>query len=121
MDWVPKLLIVLHLFCCFRVSVHPMSPVQFLRTWKLLQDLVSFLTSPQSRMFRMQHVGGGSPPWPLLLDNALALIHRCSMVKVLQMKGLVKKDLSLSILAYTEKNFINRFVVKHGQDVNELF
>ena len=48
------------------------------------------------------------------------VIPRCSVVKVLQMKGLVKKDLSLSILAYTEKNFINRFVVKYEQDVPEL-
>ena len=48
------------------------------------------------------------------------VIPRCSVVKVLQMKGLVKKDLSLSILAYTEKNFVDRFVDKHGHDVPEL-
>ena len=43
------------------------------------------------------------------------VIPRCSVVKVLQLKGLVNKDMSLSILAYTEKNFFDRFVVKYGR------
>ena len=48
------------------------------------------------------------------------IIPWCSVVKVLQMKGLAKKDLSLCILACTEKNFFDRYVVKYGQDNPEL-
>ncbi|RVW61793.1 hypothetical protein CK203_063333 [Vitis vinifera] len=48
------------------------------------------------------------------------IIPWCSVVKVLQMKGLVKKDLCLSFLGSNEKNFFNRFMVKYEQDVPEL-
>ena len=48
------------------------------------------------------------------------IIPRCSVVKVLQMKGLVKKDLCLGILGCSEENFFDKFVVKYEQDVPEL-
>ncbi|XP_034690632.1 transcription termination factor MTERF15, mitochondrial-like [Vitis riparia] len=48
------------------------------------------------------------------------IIPWCSVVKVLQMKGLVNKDLCVSFLGSGEKNFFNRFVVRYEQDVPEL-
>ncbi|KAJ9696408.1 hypothetical protein PVL29_008566 [Vitis rotundifolia] len=48
------------------------------------------------------------------------IIPRCSVVKVLQMKGLVKKDPCLGILGCSEENFFDKFVVKYEQDAPEL-
>ena len=48
------------------------------------------------------------------------IIPRCSVVKVLQMKGLVKKDLCLGILGCSENNFFDKFVLKYEQEVPEL-
>ena len=48
------------------------------------------------------------------------IIPRCSVRKVLQMKGLVKKDLCLGFLCKGEKDFLDKFVVKYEKDVPEL-
>ena len=48
------------------------------------------------------------------------IIPRCSVVKVLQMNGLVKKDLCFSFLGSSEIAFFNRFVMNYEQDVPEL-
>ena len=42
------------------------------------------------------------------------------MVKILQMKGLVKKDLCFGFLYSNDKNFSDKFVLKYEQDVPEL-
>ncbi|XP_059594784.1 transcription termination factor MTERF2, chloroplastic-like [Vitis vinifera] len=59
-------------------------------------------------------------PTVFLCSLEKKIIPWCSVVKVIQMKGLVKKDLCLCILGYSEKNFFNRFVVRYEQDVAEL-
>eukprot|EP00261_Vitis_vinifera_P035438 XP_019076681.1 PREDICTED: transcription termination factor MTERF6, chloroplastic/mitochondrial-like isoform X2 [Vitis vinifera] len=62
----------------------------------------------------------GRYPTVFLRSLEKKIIPWCSVVKVLQMKGLVKKDLCVSFLGSGEKNFFNRFVVKYEQDVPEL-
>ena len=42
------------------------------------------------------------------------------MVKILQMKGLVKKDLCFGFLYSNDKNFSDKFVLKYEQEVPEL-
>ena len=59
-------------------------------------------------------------PTVILRSLEKKIIPWCLVVKVLQMKGLVKKDMSLGFLGYSEKIFFNRFVVKYEQDVPEL-
>ncbi|CBI32246.3 hypothetical protein VitviT2T_009440 [Vitis vinifera] len=62
----------------------------------------------------------GRYPTVFLRSLEKKIIPWCSVVKVLQIKGLVKKDLSLSFLGSSKKNFFNRFVVKYEHDVPEL-
>ena len=59
-------------------------------------------------------------PTVILRSLEKKIIPRCSVVKVLQMKGLVKKDLCLSFLCKSEKDFLDKFVLKYEQDVPEL-
>ena len=61
-------------------------------------------------------------PIVFLLSLEKRTIPRCSVVKVLRMKGLVKKNLSLSaILACTGRVFLDKFVVKYQEDIPHLF
>ena len=61
-------------------------------------------------------------PIVFLLNLEKRTIPRCSVVKVLRMKGLVKKNLSLSaILACTGRVFLDKFVVKYQEDIPHLF
>ncbi|RVW61790.1 hypothetical protein CK203_063331 [Vitis vinifera] len=62
----------------------------------------------------------GRYPTVFLRSLEKKIIPWCSVVKVLQIKRLVKKDLSLSFLGSSKKNFFNRFVVKYEHDVPEL-
>ena len=48
------------------------------------------------------------------------IIPRCSVVKVLEMKGLLKNHLGLGFLCKSEKDFLDKFLVKYEQDVPEL-
>ncbi|GFZ04621.1 mitochondrial transcription termination factor family protein [Actinidia rufa] len=49
------------------------------------------------------------------------IIPRCSIIQVLSLKGLLKKDLSLStILLPGKKNFLERFVTKYEDEVPQL-
>ena len=59
-------------------------------------------------------------PTVFLCSLEKKIIPWCSVVKVLQMKGLVKKDLSLPFLSRNKKDFFNSFVAKYEQDVPEL-
>ncbi|XP_034690101.1 transcription termination factor MTERF6, chloroplastic/mitochondrial-like isoform X2 [Vitis riparia] len=59
-------------------------------------------------------------PTVFLCSLEKKIIPRCSVVKVLQMKGLVKKDLCFGFLCSNDKNFSDKFVLKYEQDVPEL-
>ena len=49
------------------------------------------------------------------------IIPRCWVGKVLMLKGLVKKDLSLgAFLRYTESKFLDRFVIKYQNHIPQL-
>lgn len=60
---------------------------------------------------------------PAILDYNLEnrIIPRCSVGKVLMMKGLVKKDMRLhTLLKYSEQKFLDRFVTKHQNEIPQL-
>ena len=60
---------------------------------------------------------------PITLGYSLEkrIIPRCSVGKVLILKGLVKKDLSLgAFLKLTEKKFFDRFVIKYQNHIPQL-
>ena len=49
------------------------------------------------------------------------IIPRCSVAKVLILKGLVKKDMGLgAFLRFTEKKFLDRFVIKYQNHIPQL-
>ena len=62
---------------------------------------------------------------PVALTYSLKsrLILRCSVIKVLQMKGLTSEDLillSLSILMITDQSFVDRFIIKYKKQLPQL-
>nr|XP_017242334.1 PREDICTED: uncharacterized protein LOC108214697 [Daucus carota subsp. sativus]XP_017242335.1 PREDICTED: uncharacterized protein LOC108214697 [Daucus carota subsp. sativus]XP_017242336.1 PREDICTED: uncharacterized protein LOC108214697 [Daucus carota subsp. sativus]XP_017242337.1 PREDICTED: uncharacterized protein LOC108214697 [Daucus carota subsp. sativus]XP_017242338.1 PREDICTED: uncharacterized protein LOC108214697 [Daucus carota subsp. sativus] len=61
---------------------------------------------------------------PAVLTYSLKsrLIPRCSVIKVLQMKGLIsEEDLSLlSLLMITEQSFVDRFIIKYEEQLPQL-
>ncbi|KAL1825858.1 hypothetical protein ACET3Z_012636 [Daucus carota] len=62
---------------------------------------------------------------PVVLTYSLKsrLIPRCSVIRVLQMKGLISKDLSLlsfSFLIITERSFVDRFIIKYEEKLPQL-
>ncbi|KAL1825860.1 hypothetical protein ACET3Z_012638 [Daucus carota] len=62
---------------------------------------------------------------PVALTYSLKsrLIPRCSVIKVLQMKGLISEDLSLlslSILMITDQSFVDRFIIKYKKQLPQL-
>ena len=61
--------------------------------------------------------------YPLVLSFSLEkrIIPRCSVIQILLAKGLLKNDLSPStILRFSERCFLERFVIKFQDDVPEL-
>ncbi|XP_047313074.1 transcription termination factor MTERF15, mitochondrial-like [Impatiens glandulifera] len=60
-------------------------------------------------------------PTVLLFSMEKRVIPRCSVVKVLMLKGLLEKDFAISyVLTPTDKAFVNRFIDKYEEDVPEL-
>ncbi|KAJ4727621.1 Mitochondrial transcription termination factor family protein [Melia azedarach] len=60
-------------------------------------------------------------PDTFLMNLEKRVIPRCSVIKVLQLRGLLKKNLSLGqILGPVEKVFLGRFVTKYGDDIPQL-
>ncbi|THF93930.1 hypothetical protein TEA_017620 [Camellia sinensis var. sinensis] len=60
-------------------------------------------------------------PVVLFFSLEKRIIPRCSVIQVLSVKGLIKKDLSLSsVLLPVEKCFLERFVTKYEEEVPEL-
>ncbi|KAI4305970.1 hypothetical protein L6164_029292 [Bauhinia variegata] len=60
---------------------------------------------------------------PMILSYSLKkrIIPRCSVVKILRLKGLVKKELSLtSFITIDEKKFLDRYVIRFLEDVPQL-
>ncbi|KDP37144.1 hypothetical protein JCGZ_06200 [Jatropha curcas] len=61
--------------------------------------------------------------FPIVLCYSLEkrIVPRCSVVRVLILKGLIKPDISLKyILQSSEKNFLDMFVIKYQEQVPEL-
>ncbi|KAG5514301.1 hypothetical protein RHGRI_035641 [Rhododendron griersonianum] len=60
-------------------------------------------------------------PSVLLFSVKRRTIPRCSVLKVLILKGLISKDVCLStVLMRNDKYFLDRFVTKYAQDVPQL-
>lgn len=60
-------------------------------------------------------------PTVLLFSLEKRIIPRCSVIQVLQLKGLIKKDVSLStLLLPVEEYFLKKFVTKYEEEVPEL-
>ena len=60
-------------------------------------------------------------PVALFFNLERRIVPRCSVVKVLLLKGLVKKDLCLgTFLKLTERAFMDRFIIKYEKDVPQL-
>ncbi|KAI7983700.1 hypothetical protein LOK49_LG15G00321 [Camellia lanceoleosa] len=60
-------------------------------------------------------------PVVLFFSLEKRIIPRCSVIQVLSVKGLIKKDLSLSsVLLPVEKCFLERFVTKYEEEVPQL-
>ncbi|KAI4308134.1 hypothetical protein L6164_031238 [Bauhinia variegata] len=60
---------------------------------------------------------------PMILSYSLKkrIIPRCSVVKILRMKGLIRKELTLvSVLSINEKKFLKRYVIRFQEDVPQL-
>ncbi|XP_028794811.1 transcription termination factor MTEF18, mitochondrial-like [Neltuma alba] len=80
----------------------------------------------KSMSFLVDEVGiplEGIAARPKLLHYSLEqrIIPRYSVIKVLKMKGLVKKNISfISIVSYTEKKFVEKFVTRFHESVPQL-
>ncbi|KAJ9696994.1 hypothetical protein PVL29_008966 [Vitis rotundifolia] len=60
-------------------------------------------------------------PVAICLNFEKRVVPRCSVVKVLLLKGLVKKDLRLDhFLSLTEENFLDKYVIKYRDDIPQL-
>ncbi|RVX19175.1 hypothetical protein CK203_008740 [Vitis vinifera] len=60
-------------------------------------------------------------PVAICLNFEKRVVPRCSVVKVLLLKGLVKKDLRLDhFLSLTEGNFLDKYVIKYEDDIPQL-
>ncbi|CBI37154.3 unnamed protein product, partial [Vitis vinifera] len=60
-------------------------------------------------------------PIALCLNFEKRVVPRCSVVKVLLLKGLVKKDLKLGhFLSVTEGDFVDKYVIKNLDDIPQL-
>ena len=60
-------------------------------------------------------------PIALCLNFEKRVVPRCSVVKVLLLKGLVKKDLKLGhFLSVTEGDFMDKYVIKNLDDIPQL-
>lgn len=62
---------------------------------------------------------------PIVLTYSLKsrLIPRCSVIRVLQMKGLISEDLSLlsvSFVVITEQSFVDRFIIRYEKELPQL-
>lgn len=61
---------------------------------------------------------------PTILRYSLEkrIVPRCSVIKVLHSKGLLKEKVAMSsLLIQSDKAFLNRFVTKHHETVPQLF
>ncbi|KAK2990590.1 hypothetical protein RJ640_019870 [Escallonia rubra] len=57
----------------------------------------------------------------ILFSLEKRIIPRCSVIKVLSLKGLIKKNLSLlTVLQAPEKSFLENFVIKYKEEVPQL-
>ncbi|KAL2535565.1 Mitochondrial transcription termination factor family protein [Forsythia ovata] len=85
---------------------------------KKISGVLSFLVTKMGFESRMM------AQYPQLIFYSLEkrIIPRCSVVHLLSLKGLVRKDKSLStILCLTDKYFLDKFVTKYSEEVPQLF
>ncbi|RVW61788.1 hypothetical protein CK203_063336 [Vitis vinifera] len=99
----------------FEMGINPLR-VTFLKAVQVICGVAESMWEHKMQVYR--HIA--RYPTVFLRSLEKKIIPRCSVVKVLQMKGLVKKDLCLGILGCSEENFFDKFVVKYEQDVPEL-
>ncbi|KAL2535323.1 Mitochondrial transcription termination factor family protein [Forsythia ovata] len=85
---------------------------------KKISGVLSFLVTKmgcESRLIARQ-------PHILFYSLEKRIIPRCSVVHLLSLKGLVRKDKSLStILVPAEKKFLDMFVTKYAEEVPQLY
>ncbi|KAM5579467.1 transcription termination factor MTERF2, chloroplastic-like [Rosa sericea] len=114
--------------------------MEFYRNWGLTEDdvLLAFRKSPlfmsfsekivSSKMDFYVNTMGWQPsdvagcPDVLMYSLEKRIIPRCSVIRLLQLEGLIaKEDVSIStILKKSEKWFLERFVIKYQEQVPEL-
>ena len=109
------------------------------RRWGWSEDeiLLAFRTRPECMRLSEKHVMkvldflvnkmGWQPaavsrdPVAICLNFEKRVVPRCSVVKVLLLKGLVKKDMrSSTFLKLTERDFLDKYVIKHQDNVPQL-
>ncbi|KAK9912678.1 hypothetical protein M0R45_036529 [Rubus argutus] len=84
---------------------------------KKLMQVMEFLVNKMGWSSRM--IAKHPLVWSYSLDKRI--IPRCSVVKVLLLKGLIKENFSVSsVLCCTEKHFLNTFVYRYLNQVPEL-
>lgn len=61
-------------------------------------------------------------PYILFYSVEKRIIPRCSVVHLLSLKGLVKKDWSLAaVLWHAEKRFLDKYVKKYAEELPQLY
>ena len=109
------------------------------RRWGWSEDeiLLAFRTRPECMRLSEKHVMkvldflvnkmGWQPaavsrdPVAICLNFEKRVVPRCSVVKVLLLKGLVKKVMrSSTFLKLTERDFLDKYVIKHQDNVPQL-
>lgn len=105
--------------------------------WSEDEILLAFRTRPECMRMSEKHVMkvldflvnkmGWPPaaickePVAICLNFEKRVVPRCSVIKVLQLKGLVKEDLGLArFLKLTERDFFDKFVIKYQDTMPQL-
>ncbi|KAJ9179082.1 hypothetical protein P3X46_010906 [Hevea brasiliensis] len=113
--------------------------IEVFRTWGLLEDeiLLAFrkyplfmILSEKTIMKKMDFLVNEMGCQPAVLARTPAvltyslekrIVPRCSVIKVLLLKGLIKETISLlSFLPRPDKSFLESFVIKHEEQVPQL-
>ncbi|CAK9178037.1 unnamed protein product [Ilex paraguariensis] len=92
-------------------------PTCMILSGKKISGAMDFLVNKMG----WQSVAISRYPWVLFFSLEKRIIPRCTVIRVLSLKRLLKKDVSLtSVLVSVEKDFLKKFVIKYKKEVPQL-